>query len=70
VSAAYLSDAQSFRSSRKVPLDLLVRVAHACNSGALVVEFQDKCDPKTRADAIASFRSRIRRASSSRSTSK
>jgi DNA-binding transcriptional regulator YiaG len=60
VTAAYLWDAQSFRSTRKVPLDLLLRVAHACNNGTLMLSFEPKIDPVKRQKAIRSFAARAK----------
>jgi len=60
VSPAYLSDAQSFRSMRKVPLDLLIRVAHACNYGTVILAYGSKPDVKERRRAIANFEARLK----------
>jgi hypothetical protein len=60
VTAAYLWDAQSFRSTRKVPLDLLLRVAYACNKGTLNLSFEPKISPVKRQKAIRSFMARAK----------
>jgi DNA-binding transcriptional regulator YiaG len=60
VTAAYLWDAQSFRSTRKVPLDLLLRVAYACNKGTLILSFEPKINSVKRQKAIRSFMARAK----------
>jgi len=60
VSPAYLSDAQSFRSMRKIPLDFLIRVAHACNCGTVILAYGTKPDVKARRRAIADFQARLK----------
>ena len=60
VTAAYLWDAQSFRSTRKVPLDLLLRVAYACNKGTLMLSFEPKVDSAKRNKAIRAFMARVK----------
>lgn len=60
VSPAYLSDAQSYRSIRKIPLDLLILVANACDEGNVALAFEPQQDRTLRRRAIDRFRQRVR----------
>jgi transcriptional regulator with XRE-family HTH domain len=60
VSAAYLSDAQSYRSIRKIPLDLLILVANACDGGTVALAFEPQQNQGMRRRAIDRFHQRVR----------